>query len=268
MKVALRAGLVAAGLWSTSAVAMADPHSTAGFTAGDISQHSTNHADVLNGGAILGNGHVGTGASASVSATGAVASVSGSNIETKGPKIDVTVERIRQDAKNGGANVTNDGGTIDMTAGGSKGTLKGAGASASISAAGAVANVSVANINSSGVNIKTGDIRQHATNEGGTVSNQNESITVGSIRGAGASASINASGAVASISVSNINSPMGSVKIGDISQHATNKGYSTVTNSGTITLGSLSGAGASASISAVGSAAVVSFSNIGSGPRH
>jgi len=271
MKVFVRAGLVVVGVLATTALANAeDKKLMPGLSAGEIDQTSSNHALIYNfDGAILGNGRVGTGASASVNATGAVTSVSVSNINVWGPKSSFKIESIEQKATNDEAAINNETAIIDMTGGGaSEGDMKGDGASASIGATGAVAGVGFSNINSSGDKITVGDIRQRATNEGSPITNTG-SITVGSLTGVGASASISAAGAVTSISVSNINTPLGAVKLGDITQHASNKGSdSTVTNTGAITLASLGGTGASASVSAVGAAAVVSYSSIGSSTHH
>ena len=241
-----------------------------GLTTSEIDQTSTNHAAVDNFyGTINGNGRVGTGASASVSASGAVTSVSVGNVDVWGHPSTVRIESLEQRSTNDDSSIINRNAMIDMTGGGSsKGSLTGDGASVAIGATGAAAAVGFSNINSSGDKITVGDIRQRATNDDSAISN-NGSITVGSLKGMGASASISATGAVASISVSNINTPVGAVKLGDITQHANNKGDdSTICNTGTINLASLSGTGASASVSAVGAAAVVSYSSIGSPLHH
>jgi hypothetical protein len=53
---------------------------------------------------------------------------------------------------------------------------------------------------------------------------------------------------------------LGTVTVSSITQTATNAAGSTISNTGTMTTGGISGNGASASISAVGAGAFVSFS--------
>jgi hypothetical protein len=175
---------------------------------GDVKQTVNNTGAIKNtsfGGVTVGN--LDTGASASVSATGAVASLSVSSINpTSQGSVDID-HKVTQTVTNGGS-VTNNGGSFGLFTAGTSinaGSL-GTGSSASISASGAVASVSDSSIGGTGVvpTINTGSITQSATNNvGATVSNSGKITLTGGL-GAGASASVSAMGAGAVASFSSI----------------------------------------------------------------
>lgn len=248
-----------------------------------IAQTVTNNAagDVTNSGVITAVGNLSTGASASISASGAVAAVSlsGNNTTMTGGRYDW----IEQSATNSGA-ISNGGpvstsGAASITAGDI-----GTAASVSVSASGAVTSVGVSVVESSlsGLNFynfaNSGAIQQTSTNaSGATVTNTGAiSLSNGaggnSVLGPGSSVSVSASGAVASVSVSGVSSDgqnitfpnfTGSNDNGDwngwsINQSSEN--FAAISNTGSITSIGPLGAGASASISATGSVASVGFS--------
>ncbi len=246
--------------------------SLAGSTVGAIGQSVRNEGSVTNN--VTGNltvGDLAPGASASFSASGAVASVGASFIKSawKTPGTGMTFGNINQTVANTGAVKNNDSNQSITT-----GKLD-TGASASIGASGAVASASYSSIAGTSANPSAtfGTITQTATNGGsgnpasGAVTNHG-TITVANIAGQGASASVSATGAAASFSYASIAdaAPMGGAKVNasttqGITQTVNN--YANVTNTGAITInGGGLPAGASASISATGAAAVVSFTSV------
>jgi len=223
-----------------------------------VDQTAENIGAITNTGTLTAGDISGRGASASISATGAVASTSYSSNFSDINATETGLSRvtfsgaITQDANSTGA-ISNTG---TLTAG----DLSATGAGASISASGAVASVAYSANDSTVTNSNvtfSAPITQTATNNG-TVNNTG-TLTAGDISGTGASVSISASGAVASTAYSTSGSTVDSTNVtfnGSILQTANN--YAAITNNGNLTLGTLSGTGASASISATG--AVSSFS--------
>jgi hypothetical protein len=256
----------------------------------EVGANVVNQSGIIDGGTVGGNlGTLGTGASASVSATGAVAAVSISAV-TDGTNAGFGNTFDASAAFSGGvtqtgtnfANVTNGLGNGATTGGQILGfSTLGTGASASVSATGAVAAVSISAVTDPSVAgggtillPTVGTISQTATNSGGAILNTGANIVVGSLA-EGASASAGATGAVASVSVSGINTNLSGGSFGGgITQSVNNSG--TVTNTGAnISAGTISpppsgfgitpilGTGASLSASATGAVASVSYSNIG-----
>jgi hypothetical protein len=257
---------------------------------GIVTQDATNQGDITNLGTLgfsLGSSEVvtlGNGASASISASGAVSSISHIsygivNTNPATPEIGATTQLSVNlgTVENGGA----------MT-GSNTVTLSGDGASVSISASGAVASISSTFNGATLAGESTysyGNIDQTATNgaEGqgvpispavtNTNTNQEVGLALGNLSGNGASASISASGAVASIAFTLNNTvtlatpaPAAAivpivVSYGTITQEA--KNYGDITNiAGTLSIGSIVGEGASASSSASGSVASFSVASI------
>jgi hypothetical protein len=241
-----------------------------GFIDEAVNQTVTNTGDVSNTAGVIGGvtgvytGElIASGASASISSSGAVASTTFS-------VIDGTF--TTRDSGNGlGAlgpitqTVTNaDSGEVTNVGNMQTGALSGNGASASISATGAVASTSfnmnsVVSYGSTFFDLKS--VTQNVTNNG-NVTNTG-SMTTDVLSGNGASASISASGAVASTAFSTNSSTLTENYArfqGAITQNAEN--YGDITNTGSLSLGGLSGKGASASISATGAASSFSVASI------
>jgi hypothetical protein len=241
-----------------------------GFIDEAVNQTVTNTGDVSNTAGVIGGvtgvytGElIASGASASISSSGAVASTTFS-------VIDGTF--TTRDSGNGlGAlgpitqTVTNaDSGEVTNVGNMQTGALSGNGASASISATGAVASTSfnmnsVVSYGSTFFDLKSET--QNVTNNG-NVTNTG-SMTTDVLSGNGASASISASGAVASTAFSTNSSTLTENYArfqGAITQNAEN--YGDITNTGSLSLGGLSGKGASASISATGAASSFSVASI------
>ena len=279
----------AVGSFSVSAVSDSGSRPTINFPdiAGSIGWISATNGSsdvmpaVTNTGAITSVGDLAAGASASISATGAVASasLSGNNVNVVGSDINYNEGWIGVDetARNYGA-ITNSGTTL------SAGSL-GDGASASISATGAVASMSMSFLNSSFASqtgfSTSGLVRQEAGNSNAVTNaagSGTSSISVGSLSGTGASASIGSTGAVSSLSFANTASSGSnnvSVSFGGVQQRATNgedyyggdsnftASQAKIRNSGSITLGGdMTGVGSSASVSATGAVASVSYSTV------
>jgi hypothetical protein len=246
---------------------------------GPIGQTVNNTAAITNDATInaAGVAFLGSGSSASISATGAVGSVSNSSNQstTQVANYSGVTQSVFNTAS---APVTNTGiATV--------GDLIGDGASASISATGAVGSVSISSLDSNftspGGPATIGGVNQGAFTAAGVapaspgvapgvansavVSNVNESLTVGSLTGNGASASIGATGAVASASYSSIGgtgtAANPGVDFGAVTQNAYNN-PATITNSGSISIASAPGTGASASIASTGSVASFSVSSV------
>lgn len=280
----------------SSASATAIGASLADVSFSNITQASTNNDTVRNDSRGLGvsigfsgvDGIAGAGSSTSISASGAASVVSTAFINSTATSVEIG--NVRSTATNNAA-VTNDNsstpnalntpatssGTGNLNIG--VGGIGGSGASASVSASGATAALSISSIESPGNpadgpaigSISVGRVTQEAHNNG-TVTNLGGTITLsgpaGSISGTGASASISASGAASSVSVSSIadaGTLAGTTSITGINQTSNNT--ATVTNTGRIVAtGGITGAGASASISAVGAGAYASFSSIKATP--
>lgn len=230
---------------------------------GPVSQTSSNNAAVTNSGTpTIGNfaGLLGEGSSASIGATGAAASA-GFSFIGDGDVAAGTIGNITQSASNQAAGTTtNTGGSIPLS-----GPISGAGASASISATGAISSVSLSHIvNTAGEGqFGLGAISQGSTNAANITNSGTIATTSGGLSGIGSSAVISATGAAASVSSSSIaaTGAPGTPAIDSIGQSVSNSGV--VSNTGTITLASgISGAGAAASVSAVGAGAYASFSAI------
>ena len=248
-----------------------------GQTVGNISQGTdanhlvSNGADITNVGEISAAGlsMSGAGSSASVSATGAVASVSVASIDVKsfGANNIAATGTVDQTVLNSGV-ISNTSGTVGASpvAGITVGAVGGDGASVSVGATGAAASISVASIGSTDVASTTfGTITQNSTNgAAGVLVNVTNTgnISTGDVGGVGAGAQISATGATSSVSVSSIgNDTTPTLGGGGVGQTTNNNGA--ITNSGIIaSSGTLSGAGSSASISAVGAASSFSVSSI------
>jgi hypothetical protein len=261
----LLTSVAAAALLTGLSSASAEP---VDLTIDDVDQTTANFANIGNYGDIdhFGGSIGGNGASLSISATGAVSSLSVSGINA--PEVDsISIgvgETIFQSTLNNG-NVLNTHGFDTQVV---SGTVSGDGASVSVSATGGASAISVSSIHnqerSFGTDISFGGIQQ-STKNFGTINNQGGSITTGNITGDGASVSIGASGAVSSVSVSSVvdANMIDSVAFNaDIVQTTTNYNAATINNTGTVQVGNLTGHGASASVSAIGAASAVSYSAI------
>lgn len=264
--VRLLASAAVMALLADTPSAFADP---VNLTTDNIIQNTSNDAKVTNNGEIKQEGMIsGDGASVSISAAGAVSSASVSSINA--PEFNSIslgtnskTGNLQQNTRNTG-NVTN----TNLTSGGilEPGGISGDGASVSVSATGSASAVSVSRINNPdtyrNVDIEFGGITQNTYN-GGTIQNNGGTILTDKICGDGSSASIGASGAVSSVSISSIadEQQLGKIAVTrDINQSTTNA--ASVTNTGVIQTGALTGQGASVSVSAIGAASAVSFSAI------
>ena len=236
---------------------------------GGINQTVTNSiagppSDVTNSIMGLTTGNLaGHGSSVSTTATGAAASVGASFINTTSWTM-LGIGSVFQTATSTG-NVNN----LALTNPISVGSISGTGASVRASATGAATSIALTSILSgppSTLPLNTGlvigsPILQTATNSG-LVRNEASIVSSGTLSGMASSAVISATGAAASVSVASINDTPATpfvVNLGAINQTVTNNAGA-VTNLGSITLaGGNLGAGAAASISAVGASAAVSF---------
>lgn len=196
-------------------------------------------------------GHLkGAGTSASISASGAVSSVSFSTIGG-GSDTSTFTPFILQGTANTGR-ILNLGHLY-------AGTLYGAGASVSISATGAASSVSISKINDKGhMHAFTGPVIQGTINKG-AVTNKGY-IRAGSLIGNGTSASISAVGAASQVSVTRINGGTIAATTLGVAQLTIN--LAPINNYGTIYAGNLGGHGASASVSAAGAVSQVSSTSI------
>lgn len=258
---------------------------------GDISQTTSNsaHTSVRNEGfldqvdADSWVAITGAGASFSAAASGAISSVSLSQIRPLSEITTVVGNVTQNTANNGGDNYVEN-------FGGSSGELvikkiSGAGASASISAVGAGSFVAANYILSNyGTSTQIGDISQTTTNGAELV--KNTGMLTGynfgaKLEGAGASISINAVGAVSAVAASYIASmPQYSLVIGNVTQYTENNadvtniqyGYykpGTGAHTAKLNLLSITGDGASANIAAQGAASTVAVTTInGSAANH
>ncbi len=233
----------------------------------------------------------GDGASVAVGASGAVTSIGLSFIGATA----VSGSNALPGAGGGFGNLTGSGTTmgnisqtstntwmtIDNQAAVTVGDVAGEGASVSARATGALASVSIAQVNTASEGaFTTGTITQKAMNNGdtggivtNTTVNNRGTISAGALAGMGSSASIAASGAVTSLNVASIGAgTLGDQStVGTITQTSDNVSQlffgttykPNVTNVGSITLsGGITGNGASASVSATGAGAFVSFATI------
>jgi hypothetical protein len=234
---------------------------------GNINQSVTSTpapgADVTNSITALTTGNLsGHGSSVSTTATGAAASIGVSFINTTAWSGAGIGSAIQSATSSGIVN------NLALSNPISVGAISGTGASVRASAAGAVTSIAMTSILSGtpDVPFNTGlvvgsPILQTATNTG-LVRNEASIVSTGTLSGMASSAVISATGAAASVSVASINdttlAPF-TVSTGTINQTVTNN-LGSVTNLGSITLvGGNLGAGAAASISAVGASASVSF---------
>ncbi|MEJ0005120.1 MAG: hypothetical protein WDM77_01695 [Steroidobacteraceae bacterium] len=244
-------------------------------------------ATVNNFGAISGATSLYSGASESVSATGAVASVSESFTAGAGAgalittpvtgftaalsapsTVTQTVDNVATVQNFGSVDALNSTGAVP--AGGDFTPGLGQGASVSVGATGAVASVSFSSLADSNaynpgtvgatLPVTNTFISQGVSNEG-FVSNV-ASIFTGDLTGNGASVSASATGAVGSFSISGNNVSFAGGNFGSVGQTVDESG-SNVINTAAINVGNLSGAGASVSGGATGAVASVSYSNIG-----
>ncbi len=265
----LLAGCALVALLGNTTGAIADP-----VVVGDVTQTPTNLGNVSNNGTKNVGVLQGIGSSASISATGAAASASVSEIGDNGKQLHLTVGNVEQTAETGlqgapnGILVTNVG-NLDQT-----GNINGDGASLSISATGAVSALSASFNNSRAfdqISIATGGgetITQESRNRA-RVTNTNtssSSINTGNIDGDGASIGVSATGAATVVSLTSIqNSGDGAfipdVDTGDIGQTSANSG-TILNNGGLISAGNINGKGSSISIGATGAVAAVSLTSI------
>ena len=257
-----------------------------------VTQSVTNQSAITVNTQIPTTGALGQGASVSISASGAVGSVSVSG--NGGPLVypnDASgnggFSAISQTTTNTAAieNGTTYPSTIEI--GSTEPASLGLGASASISTTGAAAAVSVSANGAYGptgnLGMGTGEngIQQSTSNSGSitggaTGDDHANSIDHLKLVGDGSSASISTSGASSSVSLSlnqtdltthdgDADNPAGKVSVGAIDQVSSHDGAS-VANYGTVTLGDadndgLQGIGTSASITATGASSSVSLSS-------
>jgi len=138
----------------------------------------------------------GNGSSVAVSATGSIAAVSYSLVNSGGPAANSLAGITQSSTNDNGNTVTNTGGTIMA------GALSGVDSSASIGATGAASSVSIASVNYSvpSLNSINGTVSQTtANNLGANVTNTGKITLSGPISGNGASASVSATGALSSV---------------------------------------------------------------------
>jgi hypothetical protein len=209
-----------------------------------------------------GGSSLGVGASAQVSATGAVASFSATGAGTADFTVPNTVS-VELTATNTG-NVNNPRTTINASSG-TRPALSGDGSSVNSSATGAAAAMSLRAVSATSFGAATGDtigaVTQTATNSG-TVDNRDYRIQLGEVSGSGASAGVGATGASASVSLVGINSTYGGLTVGNIDQTVTQSGRAEDIGGG-VSAGVVSGAGASVSRSVTGAGASVGETMIG-----
>jgi hypothetical protein len=246
---------------------------TTAFTSpllGTINQTTTNGGltatPVTNMAGITAGNLSGHGSSVSITATGAASSTGISFINTPAWS-SFPLGPVNQTATNNGA-VTNGiiTGNVVTPAPISVGSLSGTGASVRASATGASASIAVTSILSGPPATNTfgsSSMIQGAFNTGAVV-NSASIVSTGTLSGMASSAAINAAGAATSVAVASIGDtvvmPPPTATVVSINQASTNNVASPITNTGSITLaGGNLGAAASASISAVGASASISF---------
>lgn len=268
----------ATGAASSVSISKIDDASSTGTTLGNVTQGASNSGFVLNFGGIFAGSLIGNGSSVSISSTGAVASVSYSNINSGDGKDGFTAGDIKQTAVNRG-NVANAGegkrerefragraisdthsfSTAFITVG----DLIGTGSSASSSASGAVSSMSISSIDGEGsTTTEISSIEQDSTNSGEIV-NLAE-IEAGSLDGAGTSVSVTAIGSASSVAIAKTDNG-GSITAdtGPVTQDSKNHGA--VENRGVINALSLNGNGAGVSVSATGASSQLSLTRIDGG---
>ena len=283
------ASISATGAQASVSVAAIDASGFGANTIGTIGQTVSNTGFLIwNSTVGLGAGLAvgdlsGDGASASVSATGAVASVSVAAINSPGvltpaptPLGGTAVGNVTQAVTNVGV-VDN---TVLASDTVTSGAVSGDGARLSVSATGAQASVSLASIDSFTDTNSVGDVTQGISgNVSAPISNTgaitNTSTTVstngGDVSGTGASVSVSATGAVASVSVASISSNLSGspspLSVGTVGQVVLNSSTGAISNNSTTVTtdgGAISGNGASVSVGATGAVASVSVAAIGS----
>jgi hypothetical protein len=216
---------------------------------------NNNGGDVSNTATTITAGSLdGLGTSVGVSASGAVAVVGLSQIDST--LLASSFGNVTQNVTNSGTGVVNNRAssvTVDAIAG--------HGASVAISATGASAAVQIAGIESTVGAVSMNNITQTTSNAAGApVTNTSGTIAAQSISGIGASASVSASGSIAAVSVVSTNdTAFAGPSISQVTQSSINN--AAIQNTGAISLaGGITGNGASASISATGAGSFVSFS--------
>lgn len=251
----LKGAGTSASISATGAVSAASSSAISGggdtvtFTK-SVTQGTINSGKIVNWGTAYVGSLYGAGASVSISAMGAASSVAISKIDNKGWMYAATGPVIQ---------VTHNSGRVKNTGNIRAGSLYGNGSSASVSATGAASQMSVTRINGGSITAKTASISQLTINLA-SVTNRG-SITAGYLSGHGSSASVAAAGAVSQASTTSICNGCGSsFRTGPINQITLNTGR--VRNNGTVNVGRITGAGASAGVSALGAGSVVSGSII------
>jgi hypothetical protein len=222
------------------------------------SQSAWNSGAVLNSGKVTMYGGIkGTANSVTISATGAAAANSITNVKSGAAANSISV--AGQTAENHG-DVTN--ARMQKHAPAQikvYGGIKGSGNSVTVSATGAAAANSVTNV-AAGSLSNTIDVKHQSASNDGDILNKG-SISLGKISGDVNSVSVSATGAVAANSITSVDvRTAGASSITAGCQTARN--YASVTNTGRVQAGSLSGAGSSITISALGAGAVNSISNV------
>ena len=251
----------------------------------DVDQNVDNTGGISVNTQMPNTGDLGQGASASISASGAVGSVS---ISGNGGGFvyptDGSVNgfgSVTQTIDNTGtiSNGTTTPSTIAIGDGSTAGDL-GQGAVASIGATGATASVSVNGNGATALGdaVNLGAVTQSTTNSGvvtnGDTGGDVNTITSANLAGDGSAAAISAGGASSSVGLSFNNSELdgagsaNNFSVGAVTQTSLNSNQANdgpnVANYGTISLGTHAGDGASASISAAGASTSVSLSSINS----
>ena len=209
---------------------------------------------------------IGNAASASISATGASASVSETMLSVGTEPFDArnTSGRIETTA-------LNESGILHANSSVTTGELEGAATSARIGTTGAAASFSSTAVDGVGRSMLVSDgLAQSATNQG-DLTTRDASVIVGTamdpvdVSGNAASAGISTVGASMSVSSTKVDVIQGPFPVinGGIAQSGSNEGAVALSDSGVI-VGNVSGAAASASAGATGLSASISVSSIGS----
>lgn len=259
--VAASTGIFATGASSAvSGTVIATPTLTQGMNLARLGQAAENDAPISVADSILLLGDLsGTASSASVGASGAVATVAFSGIGNgmAGSLLPQSGDAVSQNVVNNG-NISVDTSPVTV------GTLSGNASSASISVRGASGSIAVSSIELATQGETTrlgGNLVQEITNNGSI--NASGNISAAGLTGVGASIAVSAVGAAANVSVSSINDAMviAPVQVASITQNVTNT--APVVTAGSVNVGgAVSGLSSSVSVSAVGASSVVSFSSI------
>lgn len=238
----------ASGAVSVVSISSIDGEGSTTTDISSIDQGSANSGDVVNLGDIEAGSLEGAGTSVSVTAIGSASSVSIAKVDNGG-SISSETGPVTQDSKNSGE--VNNVGVINAL------SLNGNGAGVSVSATGASSQVSTTRIDGGSITTTNAGVTQSALNQA-PITNTG-AIVAGDLAGTGTSVSISGAGAVSQVSFATIcTSCSGTFTSGPISQTSLNSG--SVSNTGTIGVGSLTGNSASASVSALGAGSVVSGS--------